>query len=89
MFMVCVGLVFARKKQFYIICLLQHSISINTTKVDPHSDSLHNSIVKPKNIRISTCSDVARVIVSGGAKCERRRRELSQGGPGACSPGKF
>ena len=41
--MACVGLVFGSKNvQFHMICLFYYSISINTTEVDPHSDSLHN-----------------------------------------------
>ena len=28
----------------------KHAININSTEVDPHSNSLHNGIVKPKNI---------------------------------------
>ena len=51
MFTVCVGLVFRSKYvQFPIICSLQYSININTIEVDPHSDLLHISIMKPKNI---------------------------------------
>ena len=50
MFMICIGLVFGSKNvQFHIICSFQHSININTTEIDPHPDSLHNGIVKPKN----------------------------------------
>ena len=49
MFMVCVGLVFGSKNvQFHIICSFYDSISINTTDVDPHSDSLHDGIVNLK-----------------------------------------
>ena len=29
-------------------------ISINTVEVDPHSDSLHDGVVKPKNTQILT-----------------------------------
>ena len=36
--------------QFHIICSFYYSISINSTEVDTHSNSLHNGIVKPKNI---------------------------------------
>ena len=56
MFMVCVGLVFGSKNMlFHIIRSFYHSIRINTTEIDPHSDksdSLHNGIVKPKNNQI-------------------------------------
>ena len=49
--MVCVGLVFGSKNvQFHIIyghSQVQHNI--NATEVDPHSDSMHNGTVKPKN----------------------------------------
>ena len=50
MFTVCVDLVFRSKYvRFPIICSLQYTININTVEVDPHSDLLHNCIVKPKN----------------------------------------
>ena len=50
MFMVCVGLVLGSKNvQFHIICSYYYSISVNTTKVDPHSDFLHNGIVRFDN----------------------------------------
>ena len=53
MFTVCVGLVFRSKYvQFPIICSLQYSKNINAVEVDPHSDLLHNCIVKPKNSNI-------------------------------------
>ena len=46
-----IGLVLDSKNiQFHIICSFYYSISINSTEVDPHSNSLHNGIVKPKNI---------------------------------------
>ena len=35
--------------KFRIICSIQSSININTVEFDPHSDSLQNVIVKPKN----------------------------------------
>ena len=45
-----VGLVFGSKYvQCCIIGPLQQSININTAKVGPQSDSLHNIIVKSKN----------------------------------------
>ena len=44
------SLVFGSKNmQFHIICSFWYSISINTIEDDPHSDSLQNSRVKPKN----------------------------------------
>ena len=50
MFTVGVGLVFRSKYvQFPIIRSLQHSININTIKVNPHSDLLHICIMKLKN----------------------------------------
>ena len=46
MFTVFVGHVFGSKYvQIRVICLLQHSININTVKVDSYSDLLHNGIV--------------------------------------------
>ena len=36
--------------EFRIIFSLQYSININTFEVDPPSDSLHNAVVKPKNM---------------------------------------
>ena len=49
--LLCVDLVFGRKYvQLPIICSLQYSLIINTFGVDPHSDSLHNDVVKPKNV---------------------------------------
>ena len=36
--------------QFHIICSFYYSISINSTEIDPHSNSLHNGIVKRKDI---------------------------------------
>ena len=36
--------------QFHIIWSFYYSISINSIEVDHHSNSLHNGIVKPKNI---------------------------------------
>ena len=49
--MLYIGLVLDSKNiQFHIICSFCYSISINSTEVDPHSNSLHNGIVKPKNI---------------------------------------
>ena len=49
--MLYIGLVLDSKNiQFHIICSFYYSISINSTEVDPHSNSLHNGIVKPKNI---------------------------------------
>ena len=45
----CVGLVFNSKNvQFHITCSFKYNISINATVVDPHSDSLQKSVVKPK-----------------------------------------
>ena len=62
MLMVCVALVFGSKSmQFHIICSFYYSMSINTSEVDPHSDSLHNGIVKPKN---NTCCTVCSHIIS-------------------------
>ena len=50
-FMLYIGLVLDSKNiQFHIICSFYYSISINSTEVDPHSNSLHNGIVKPNNI---------------------------------------
>ena len=50
-FMLYIGLVLDSKNiQFHIICSFYYSISINSTVVDPLSNSLHNGIVKPKNI---------------------------------------
>jgi hypothetical protein len=47
----CITLVFGDKyMEFRIIFSLQYSMSINTFEVDPPSDSLHNAVVKPKNI---------------------------------------
>ena len=43
MFIVCVGFVFDT------VCLLQYNISINTSEVDPHPDSSHNGVLRPKN----------------------------------------
>ena len=41
--MLCIDLVFGSKNmKFNIICSFLYSISINTTKVYPHSDSLHD-----------------------------------------------
>ena len=49
MFLVCVALEFRNKQvQFQIICSTKHSISVNTTEVDPHPDSLRNGIENPK-----------------------------------------
>ena len=49
--MLYIGLLLVCKNiQFHIICSFYYSISINSTVVDPHSNSLHNGIVKPKNI---------------------------------------
>ena len=49
--MLYIGLVLVCKNiQFHIMCSFYYSISINSTEVDPHSNSLHNGIVKPKNI---------------------------------------
>ena len=49
--MLYISLVLACKNiQFHIFCSFYDSISINSTEVDPHSNSLHNGIVKPKNI---------------------------------------
>ena len=46
-----IGLVLDSKNiQFHIICSFYYSISIHSTEVDPHSNSLYNGIVKPKNI---------------------------------------
>ncbi len=54
MFTVCVDLVFRSKYvRFPIICSPQYSINTNTVEVDPHSDLLHNCIVKPKNWGLS------------------------------------
>lgn len=50
MFLVCVALEFRNKEvQFQIICSSKHRISVNTTEVDPHPDSLRNCIENPKN----------------------------------------
>ena len=41
--MLYIGLVLVCKNiQFHIICSFYYSISINSTEVDPHSNSLHN-----------------------------------------------
>ena len=49
--MLHIGLVLDSKNiQFHIICSFYYSVSINSTEVDPHSNSLHNGIVKSKNI---------------------------------------
>ena len=49
--MLYIGLVLLNKNiQFHLICSFYYSISINSIEVDPHSNSLHNDIVKPKNI---------------------------------------
>ena len=49
--MLHIGLVLDSKKiQFHIICSFYYSVSINSTEVDPHSNSLHNGIMKSKNI---------------------------------------
>ena len=49
--MLYIGLVLDSKNiQFHIICSFYYSININSTEVDPHSNSLHNGIVKLKNI---------------------------------------
>ena len=46
-----IGLVLVGKNiQFHIICSFYYSTSINSPEVDAHSNSLHNGIVKPKNI---------------------------------------
>ena len=43
-----IGLVLDSKNiQFHIICSFYYTISINSTEVDPHSNSLHYGIVKP------------------------------------------
>ena len=43
---------FLRGSTFGIVCLLQYNISIKSDyqlkSIDPHSDSLHNGVVKPK-----------------------------------------
>ena len=36
---------------YHLLILVQHTVSINTTEDDPHSDSLHHGIVKPKNLQ--------------------------------------
>ena len=47
MFTVCVSFVFGNKYvKLRVICSLQYSININTVEVDPHSDLLHNGIMK-------------------------------------------
>ena len=49
--MLYTGLVLDSKNiQFHISCSFYYSISINSTEVDPHLNSLHNGIVKLKNI---------------------------------------
>jgi hypothetical protein len=53
LFVLCICLVFGGKcMKFRIIFSLQNSININTFEVDrdPLSDSLHNTLVKPKNM---------------------------------------
>ena len=51
LFVLCIGLVFGGKyMEFQFIFSLQYSIDINTFEVDPPSDSLHNAVVKPKNM---------------------------------------
>ena len=49
--MLYIGLVLDSKNiQFHIICSFYYTISINSTEVDPHSNSLYNGTVKPQNI---------------------------------------
>ena len=50
MFTVGTGLVFVNKcVQILIICPHDYSVNNSTVQVDPHSDSLYNRVVKPKN----------------------------------------
>ena len=49
--------------QFRIVGSLWYSVRINITEAEPHSDSLHNGIVKPKNIKVG-CENT--VCIVGG-----------------------
>ena len=80
MLIVCVGLVFCSKSmQFHIICSFYNSMSINTSEVDPHSDSLHNGIVKPKNIRFwnSTCTSTKASVVTAVLPLTRSAQDIT------------
>jgi hypothetical protein len=56
LFVLCINLVFGGKyMEFRIFFSFQNSISIRTFEVDHQSDSLHNAVVKPKNILENTC----------------------------------
>jgi methyl coenzyme M reductase subunit C len=68
LFVLCISLVFGGKyMEFRIIFSLQYSISINTFEVDPPSDSLHNAVVKPKNMYFNALQ-----------KCENKFIKVSQ-----------
>ena len=65
MITVCIGLLFGSKYvQFCIIFSVLYSININTIEIDPHSDSLHNDIVKAIHMSLTSVTALYGVTVT-------------------------